>query len=755
VSLPVRGALAEVTTEQTVRAFDGFEIGAVEIKGNKRIEQEALLAKISSTKGKLLDREAIRSDIDALFKMGFFDNIVVTGEALGGHATKLIFTVKERPAIAKLEIEGNERIATKDLEDVIKVKEWSILDVNKVREDMALIQKHYEDKGFYLAKVNFDVKRLKDDEVKLTYKVNDFEKVQIKKITFLNNRRFSNEQLKSVFQETREGGFFSFMSGSGNFKDSAFKIDLQRLTYWYLDHGYIKFRYENPVVTVSDDKKYLYISIYVEEGEPYTMGKTDFGGELLFSKDELSSGLQLKEGDTFAITARNADIQKLTEKYQDLGYAFVNVIPKMDVHEDTRTVDIEYRFEKGNLVHFNEFIITGNTKTHDKVIRRELRVYEGELYHGTRLRISKERVERLGYFAPGEVIFNTVTVKGRDDLVNLEIQVKERSTGTVTLGAGYGSIQKFFLMTQVSEINLVGRGQTVSFQAQYAADRRSKSLNLGFTEPYTLDTRWSSGFDFFASYLPIPNKYLTRKLGFDIRLGYPLNDEIDFYLTYKNEGMTITERVDPTVDTSLDDLSSTVYSVVRDRRNNRFETTAGSYQSASVETAGLGGDKQFLKWSVNNRFYTRLVGDLVFRNSTEYGQMAMVGNKGVPPSEKFYLGGPNNMKGYDTFMLGPTRVNSKNVLEPLGGMVQMFSLFELEYPLIREAGLKWVVFYDAGNAFGKFPGRKDENFTIRTDAGFGLRWFSPIGPLRFEWGFPLNARGKSDAVFNFFIGPPF
>src|SRR5690606_38416767 len=197
--------------------------------------------------------------------------------------------------------------------------------------------------------------------------------------------------------------------GSGNFKESAFANDLQNLTFWYLDHGYIKFRYEKPVVTVSDDKKWLYISIYVEEGEPYSMGETDFGGDLLFPKEELHQELKLVQGDLFRISLRNQDIQRLTEKYQDLGYAFVNVIPKMNVNEEEKTVDITYEFEKGNLVTFGEIRVVGNTKTYDKVIRRELRVHEGELYHGTNLRISRERVERLGYFAPGEVVFNTLT----------------------------------------------------------------------------------------------------------------------------------------------------------------------------------------------------------------------------------------------------------------------------------------------------------------------------------------------------------
>lgn len=755
------GPSAHAASRIAMAGLEGKPITEIEIKGLKRIEKDAVLAKLGTKVGSMVTRDQVRSDIQAIFGMGFFDDIEVGGETLEGGKLRLTFSVRERPVISKIDFEGNERISTSDLKDVTKIKEWSILDVNKVKEDVGLITRHYEEKGFYLAKVTFQVKSVKPDEVELTYKINDYEKVQIKKITFLNNRRFSDEKLKSVFMDTREGGFLSFLSGSGNFKESSFKQDLQRLTFWYLDHGYVRFRYENPIVTVSDDKKWLYISIYVDEGEQYTMGSLDFGGDLLFTKDELHAEVTLAKEEIFSISKRNTDIQKLTEKYQDLGYAFVNVIPKMNIHDDTRVVDMQYDFEKGNLVYFGEINVIGNSKTHDKVIRRELKIHEGELYSGSRLRQSRENVERLGYFAPGEVIFNTITPKGKNDILNVEITIKERSTGTITLGAGYGSVQGFFFTTSISEINLFGRGQTVSLSAQYSSDRLAKSFNLGFTDPYAFDTRWSLGFDIYSVNFPFPGIYLTHKLGFDVRLGHPIAEYIYAFITYKNEGLAVRQIDDnnPVPEFFLDldrgVLSSVVWSIVRDKRNNRFETTDGNYQNASLETAGLGGDKRFFKWTLNNRYYKRIYGDLVFRNSTEIGQIQPWGGKTLPLSEKFHLGGSNNMKGYDIFSLDPSVRLPDGRRVPLGGAYEAFTLAEFEYPLIREAGLKWVVFFDAGNLWEELP-KGGDPWTIRTDAGLGIRWFSPIGPLRFEWGFPFNAKpGESSPVFQFFIGPPF
>jgi outer membrane protein insertion porin family len=737
--------------------YDGKIVSSIDVEGLKRIEKDAVLAKLTSKIGSPLSATQVSADVQAVFGMGFFDEIEVQAD-LVDDKVKMKLVVRERPVIAKVDFQGNERIGTSDLQDVIKVKQWSILDINKVKEDTALIQRHYEEKGFYLAKVTFEVKQTKPDEVELVYKINDYDKVEIKKITFLNNHVFNDEQLKAAFQETKEGGFFSFMSSSGNFKESSFKTDLQRLTYWYLDHGYVKFKYENPVVTISDDKKWLYISIYVDEGDSYKIGNIDFSGDLLFTKDELHTDLTLKNDETFSISKRNADIQKLQEKYQDLGYAFTNVIPKMNFHDDVKTVDIDYGFEKGNLVYFGEINVLGNTKTHDKVIRRELKIHEGELYSGSKLRISRENVERLGFFQPGEVVFNTVTPKGKADVLDVEISVKERSTGTITLGAGYGSVQKFFFTGTISEINLFGRGQNLSLSAQYSADRIQRSFNLGFTDPYAFDTLWSMGADLYSVTYEIPNKYLARKLGFDIRFGHPLADYIYGYITYKNEGFSVSDvdggLTNDQIEPDEGVLSSVIWSVVRDKRNNRFETTEGNYQSLSLETAGLGGDKQFLKWIANNRFYKRIAGDLVFRTEQESGEIYSVGDKPVPPSEKFYLGGPNNLKGYNLFLVGPSQLDPSGNAQPLGGVFEAFSLFELEYPIIKEAGLKAVVFYDIGNAWDPFP---DANaLVVRSDWGFGIRWFSPIGPLRFEWGFPFAQKSnESSPVFNFFIGPPF
>ncbi len=752
------------------------KITEVKTVGLHRIERDAVLEKISSKPGKAYLETDTRRDIEALYGMGYFDNIEIRKEGSAAQGIVLTLSFQERPVIDEIVFEGNEKINTSDLEEVIKVKKWAILDVNKAQSDVELLQKHYEDKGYYLARAAYEVRPVKEGEVKLVYKISDFDKVEIKQIVFLNNHAFTDEKLKTIFAETKEGSSMNFLSSSGTFKEASFKIDLQRLTYYYLENGYLKFRYENPIITVSDDKKYVFISLFVDEGNSYKIGSYDFSGDLLFPKEELKKEIKLLEDQTFSVSARNADIQRLTEKYQDLGYAFVNVIPKMDFNDEAKTVNVEYGFEKGNLVHFNEIRIVANTKTYDKVVRRELRIHEGELFSGSKLRISKERVERLGYFAPGEVQFNQVPVKGSDDKLDIEVVVKERSTGSITLGAGFSSVQGFFFQGKVQEINLLGRGQNLSFETQWGKDDVVRSFSLEFMDPYAFDTDWSAGFSLFMSNSPIPDRYLVRRAGFNLKLGYPLSDDIQGFFTYKFEHLRVmtsyARAADPisgapqvVADDSLDTgiLSSVVLSLVRDKRNNRFETSDGNYQNLSLEFAGLGGVKNFSKVTFNNRYYNNFIGSFVFKNSTEMGAMINTGGRGIPPAEKFYLGGAWNMRGFEAFSLAPVIMRGPGIVEKVGGASEFYSLFEVEHPLIKEAGLKWVMFYDIGNTFFSVPGfSSDQDFTLKQNWGFGLRWFSPLGPLRFEWGFPIHPgvvsttnRAEESPVFIFFIGQPF
>jgi outer membrane protein insertion porin family len=741
-------------------------IQKIEVRGNKKIDREAILEKITSKVGEVLSAEKVRGDIVAIHKLGYFDSIQTDFE--GG---TLIFTVKERPAIYRIVFFGNEQISTDDLKGVLTVKTYDIYDENLVRESVRKLTKHYEDKGYYLAKVDYSVRPTKDkDMVELLFRVREYDKVKIRKISFLGNSAFTDDQLKRTLRNTAEGGFFSWASGSGNFKELDFKNDLQVLQYWYLNEGYVRFRHEPPIVTVSEDKKWVFITIKVEEGAKYTMGPVEFGGDLLFPKEELFEALTLKPGETFSISKRNTDILALTEKYQDLGYANVNVVPNIDVNDATRIVNTNYEFEKGTLVRFGRITVKGNTKTRDKVIRRELRIREGELYSGSGMRVSKENVERLGYFDSETLAFQTKSPAGRPDIMDVEISVKERPTGQFQLGAGYATTTKFFFTTQISESNFMGKGQDLRFQAQLAASKENRSFRLSFTDPYAFDTQWSAGGTLTYELTNIPDNFREFRRGFQANLGHPVTDYTRLYLGYRLESIRYLNVQDPIIQRDIKrengTISSLSVSLVNDKRNNRMETTGGHYLSLNEEYAGLGGNRTFSRTTLDTRFYRKIWGDLTFRSKFEAGTIWDYKGDGVQRNERFLLGGSNNLRGYGFADVGPRN----SVFDPrdgvtksfnTGGLHELIFMSELEYPLVKDVGLKLVLFYDAGDAFGgTLQNRTKGRFyglNVKHNYGWGFRWFSPLGPLRFEWGYPLKAdgQGRKESQFNFMIGPPF
>lgn len=743
-------------------------IQAIEVKGNRKVEKEAILAKIGSAKGKALQAETVREDIQALHKLGYFNSVVVEFEN-----GVLRYTVRERPTISKILFLGNSEASTDDLKEVLKVKTYNLYDENLVRESANKLVKYYEDKGFYLAKVTYETKEIKDkDEVELLFRIQEYDKVRIKKITFLGNEAFTDDQLKRVLRNTSELGFFSWLSSGGNFKDMDFKTDMQVLQYWYLNEGYVRFNADPPIVTVSEDKKWVYITIRVHEGKKYKMDEIDFAGDLLFPKEELHELLTLRSGEYFAIMKRNQDVLAMTEKYQDLGYANVNVIPQMNIDDEALTVDTVYEIEKGNLVHFGKIVVKGNTKTRDKVIRRELKIKESELYSGTGMRLSKENVERLGFFEKDSVEFVTSSPPGRPDVMDVEINVKERPTGQFQLGAGYGTASKFFFTTQVAETNFRGMGQDLRFTAQMSADRRTRSFTLGFTDPYAFDTKWSAGGDVFFTASPYPGRFTQYRRGFNLRVGYPMSDYTRLYFGYKFERFKHEEIRDPFFRHDHPDpeirraalrengtSSSVSATLVTDKRDNRMEPSKGHYLSWSEEYAGLGGNRDFVRSIFDVRYYRNLIGSLVLRTKFEAGNIFSTSSEAVQSSERFYLGGPNSLKGYDSFSVGPWRhttdpVDGKIVYANQGGLNELFYILEFEYPLIREVGLKLVLFYDVGEAWNT---DRSDSFRLHQDYGWGIRWFSPLGPLRFEWGYPIKPRGNipPGANFQFMIGPPF
>ncbi len=740
-----------------------FRVDSIEFTGNRKVESEAIQEKLGTRPDMMLDNYLLRKDLSRIYEMKYFEEVEAFHK-IAGDKNILLFKLKEKPIIGKITFSGNDEINDDDLKEQVKSKEFNILDVSTLKNDVLLLQKHYEEKGYFLALASYSVKDNANGSVDVNFKIKEWDKVRVKKITFLGNKDITDEELKN-FMQTREETYFSFLSGSGNFKEVNFATDVERLKYFYKTRGYLQVNIQNPEVTASEDKKWIFITVRLQEGPQFSVNNISFNGELLFTDQEMMEKLKLKSGDIYNEENLRLDIQTLTEMYQDKGYAFANVLRTLEVVPGENKVDVVFSFEKGVIAYFGKIIMKGNTKTRDKVIRRELRIHEGEMYSGSKLRLSKENVNRLGFFQPESVVFNTITRKGTDNILDVEISIKERPTGQISLGAGYSTATQGFIQASVAQNNFRGLGQNINMNLSYS--NRQQIYNVGFTEPYLFDTKWTAGADYYQTLSYFIRSFAYRKHGGDVRVGHPIFEYTRLFLTYRYEDNKVSQVINSGIDEKVENGSgsSLQASIIRDKRNNIFEPSNGYYASSALEYTGLGGTYRWMKGEVEGRYYRPIIGDLVLRTRLNAQQLFKTTQREIPRIEKFSMGGARNMRGFNLEDIGPRRraLNTNTNVEDtfnFGGLFSVLGTVELEHPLIKDAGLKWVVFYDTGNVFEKRIGQ-DGDYSLRADYGFGFRWFSPIGVLRFEFGFPINPKNdgkihkESGNQFNFDIGQLF
>lgn len=758
--------------------FIAFSVGAqnpratikdIVVDGNSRIEKDAVLEKMSLKKGKVLDEDAVKADILAIFGMGFFEDVGMEEED-----GVLKVNVRERPVITKIEYKGSSEFETKDLDEASGLKPFHVVNLTKIRAAQTAIAKKYEEKGYYLARAEFELQPVegRKGEVLLTFHVTENSKVQIRRIFFLGNKVFSSGELKQAIATT-EGHVFSWATSGGTYREGAFERDLSLLAFFYGNEGYIEAKFSKPRVTVSQDRRYIDIMLDVTEGKQYFLGNVTFSGDDLFTEQDLRQSLGMKEGEVFSYGKLQEEVIKLTDKYGDQGYAFANVVPRTQIREGTQIADLSVEIERGEKVYWGKIAVTGNTKTHDKVVRRELPFHEGELYNATKRKKGMERVRRLGFFG-NEVNFLTSTPKGSTNTMDLEIRVTEKPTGSLNVSAGYGSGSGFQFGAQVSQQNLFGRGQQLSFSLQL--NKFSKTFNFEFVDPKVFDSEYLLGLNVYLqeSTIGSPKTYDQSLKGFNIRVGREISENWNLYEIYKLERSKLKDEVSPLIFTNPDKdkdsiISSLTTTVAYDSRNNRLDPSGGEYFSLSSEFAGLGG-RSFQKYLVNGRLYRRVFWKVVLRTNVEFGYLAnSLNGDTVPDSERFILGGVFSLRGYPQSSVGPektvTNTRDKNELgQPLngspfpyvvGGTQKFVFNQEIECPLIPEADIRVAAFFDAGNTWNNMA-RLSPIFLA--NYGWGIRWYSPLGPLRFEWGFPLSqttSKMDKSPEFHFIIAPTF
>lgn len=763
--LPVQGGEAQ-----------GDRIVEIRVEGARRAEPAAIQSVMVSRVGEPLDARKLREDIRRIFGLGFFADIRIDSEPAPGGVV-LVVHVEERPAIHEIRIEGNDEIATEELREKLDLKPFQVLDRAAVKRNAAKIAEQYVEKGFYLASVGYRLVPQPDNQVDVVFEVSENAKVMVKDIAFLGIEKISAEQLEEVMI-TKRGDFLSFLTSAGTYREEVFERDLQVAQGVYYDHGFINVKFGKPVVAITPDKKEIYITIPVEEGEQYSIGSIDFAGDILTDKESLAALMTVESGEIFSRSKLQADIQALTNLYQDEAYAYVNIMPLTDVDPRERRVDLIFEIEKGKKVRWERIEIVGNEKTRDKVIRRELRIYEGEYFSGTDLNRSKARVTALGFFEPdprtGMVEISTRKGSTDEQIVGV-VEVKEKPTGTFQIGAGFSSVESFIATAQISQSNFFGWGQSASLSAQVSSLRQLYQLQ--FIEPYFLDTNWTFGFDLYRTDVDYGG-FVRKSTGGDVTFGHPIpfldRDDLRLYLTYTLEDVEVTSGGSQIGGVLLfgrfrDGLTSSArLTLTWDTRNNRLFPSRGFHQSASVEEAPtwLGSDFLYTRYTGISRWYFELPWRMVFKTQ---GTIGYITGPNVPISELYFVGGINSVRGYALRTVSPTIPVGIDSRDPqsstfpylVGGNKQLILNAELEFPIFEKVGIRGVVFYDIGNAFAQNANfLEDEQHDLFLgmfqSVGFGFRWFSPIGPLRFEWGFPLNRRPEDQGVlFEFTIGNSF
>lgn len=746
-------------------------ISDIQLEGLERIEKDAIMARIQTEQGSDYSEQRVQQDAHRIFELGYFYNVEAVLVPAGPGDATLVFRLQERPSVESYVFEGNSEVSSDELREASGLTDYEVFNTQKIQAGLSKIAALYEEKGYFLTEIDWEQQPGESESLtRVIFKIRENDKVKVRRINFIGNENLSAAELKAVML-TKEGGFFSFLSGGGSYRQEAFDRDVQVLSLRYFNEGFVQAKIARPEVQISPDKKGVFITIRVEEGEKFFVGEVDFAGDLMFPKEELYQAITIDKSDVFVWEKMQQDMSALQAKYGDLGYAYANIIPRTNVREQDRKVDVVFSIERGNKVYFGQINVKSNTRTRDKVVRRELLIKEGELYNETKRRESMAAVQRLGFFE--EVQFNPSTPLDNPDVMNVDIVVRERNTGSLQVGAGYSTYSQFIFNGQINQTNLFGRGQSLGLSVDYS--RLQSLFNLNFTEPYLFDTEWSFGVDAYKS-RRIREEFLDDRTGGALRLGHPLSRFLRGYVRYKlDETEVILDPVwgDPVlfpVETVNGTTSSITFTLEYDRRNDRFMPTDGVFTSGSFEYAGLGGDLQFSKGFYAFRYYKKFFWEFVFRNNINYGFVATSSDREPPFTELYRLGGPYNLRGFQFGSVGK-RIFSPNVRDTLlargysperanqlanvvfGGRQQFFYNAEIEFPLIGEAGVRGVVFFDIGQADDVL--RFDE---LRSNFGLGFRWFSPIGPLRFEWGFPLDLRpeyGESPTNFEFSIGAPF
>jgi outer membrane protein insertion porin family len=743
----------------------------IEVQGNKRIETATILAKIKTKEGGIFSPAQIKEDIKTLYQLGHFEDVQVKTEGFET-GLKVIFAVKEKPLIREITFEGNDELSTDKLKEGVNLLPRTAFNIQLIQETAEKIRLKYQDDGYYNAVVVPIVTELRGGDRNVVFYIEEGDKVKLSEIIITGNKALTADEIKKPLK-TQEHGFFSFLGRSGTLRTEELKEDLETIRNLYYNKGYIQVQVDEPVIrpktvaksgTTSMMKDELVVSINIKEGDQFKVGSITFKGNSILSDNELEKEIKLKPGDIFSREVLRQDVNKILDRYDGLARPFANVVPLFNIDQERKTVAINIDIQEGGEVSIGRINIAGNTKTRDKVIRREMRLNEGDLYSKKAIKRSYDRINNLNYFESVDI---TPERRLQEPVMDLNVKVKEKMTGTLSLGGGYSSVDRLVGIAEVTQGNLGGRGQLLKFKTQWGGKHRL--LMLSFMEPYLFDEPVWGRVDVYRQQQQFDGYWLDSS-GFALGVGKSFDEFLSGSIRYSFDRSEVSNiTVTPLPFALLQQLdnygtaittSAITATLTRDSRDFYLDPKTGSRSTIFVEYAGgpLGGDPSFIKSVADTAWYFPMFWDTVFMVRGRVGSIGSLIDKPIPIGERFFVGGSGTVRGFRYGTAGPVDPFNNRV----GGNKELIFNIEYNFPLVPAARLKGVIFYDMGRAFDDGLSQKADEprrmsfGELRHAWGWGFWWLSPLGPLRFEWGYILHKKPEDQASeFEFSIGTLF
>jgi len=740
---------------QATSAFDPFTVRDIRVEGLQRTEPGTIFGYLPIKVGETMTDERAAQAIRTLYATGFFSDV-----RLEVDGNVLIVTVQERPAIAQIDITGAREFSGDQLKTALRgigLADGRIFDKAQLERAEQEIKRQYINRGRYGAQVQTTVTPLERNRVGISFQITEGDVARIRQINFVGNKVFSERELLRLMVQ-RTPGLLTWYSKQDQYSRERLSADLDTVRSFYQNRGYLEFNIDSTQVQITPDRRDIFLTINVTEGPRYTVSDVRFAGELLLPEAELRKLLKVKPGDTFSRERLTESTKAMTDRLGDEGYAFANVNAVPELDKDKRTAAFTFFVDPGRRVYVRRVTVSGNTRTRDEVIRREMRQFEGGWYNAEAITRSRRRVDRLGFFS--QVNVETPAVAGASDQVDVNVSVTERSTGNLLFGAGFASGDGLILQGSVSQNNVFGSGNSLSFQL--STGQINKVAALSFTNPYFTSDGVSGGFDIYrrrfdAGRLNI-GSFTTDTTGFGVRAGIPVTETIIVNLGLTAENTSIgtfpdspTRYIDFVKTFGSENMAifGTVGFAI-DRRDSRIYTTSGSFQRAFTEVTLPGSDLEYFRVNYLGQYFYPVSRDLTLQFTGDIGIGQGFNDKPLPFYRNYYVGGVNSIRGYATGSVGPRDAQGL----ALGGSHKLVGSLEAMVPfpgLRNDRSVRVSGFVDGGFADDSLSGTN-----ARYSAGIAVLWVSPFGPLKMSMAQPLNSQSTDRLQrFQFTFGSTF